>query len=87
LTKSKDEQRATRAKQLLDDELLNEALESLEADILEEWRNNKRTSDREELWHTLKGIDRFRTYLTIVLEKGSIEKQLAADYPNIRMFS
>jgi hypothetical protein len=68
--------RGEHAKRLLEDELLNEAFEEVERDIFDEWRktNSTQHSERAELFHTLKGLERLKGRLQAILDDALVAK-------------
>jgi len=58
------------ASELLDNPLLQETLKDIESAITEQWKNTKEHLVREELWFTLKGLDRFKMILESTVENG-----------------
>jgi len=68
--------RGEHAKRLLEDELLNEAFEEVERDIFDEWRktNSTQHSERAELFHTLKGLERLKARLQAILDDALVAK-------------
>ena len=68
--------RGEHAKRLLEDELLNEALEEVERDIFDEWRktNSTQHSERAELFHTLKGLERLKGRIQAILDDALVAK-------------
>jgi hypothetical protein len=59
---------------MLSDPLIEEALQSIEEVIIEQWMNTSDTSVREELWYTLSGMKHFTRYFRIAIEQGTLEK-------------
>ena len=60
------------AKRLLEDETLLGAFAAIEADIYMEWRTSPVGDDRarQDLFHTLKGLERLKTRLQAILDAG-----------------
>lgn len=60
------------AKRLLEDEVLQEAFAQVEADIYLEWRTSPVGDDRarQDLFHTLKGLERLKARLQATLDAG-----------------
>jgi hypothetical protein len=60
------------AKRLLEDETLLGAFAAVEADIYMEWRTSPVGDDRarQDLFHTLKGLERLKTRLQAILDAG-----------------
>ena len=69
-------QRGQRAKDLLADPLLSEALRVIQEALYESWVSSCDSADREEAWYTLKGLHRFELYLTTAMETGTYETTL-----------
>ena len=72
------EQRESRAKSLLSDELFNEAFNMLEQDIKDTWYRTSLsdTEARESLWLSLRLLERIRLHLTSIVETGEMAKNL-----------
>lgn len=66
--------RAEHAKRLLDDELLNEALEIIEKEVIAQWEAVpvRDTEGREELWKLYKTAKKFRGILHGVVNSGTL---------------
>jgi hypothetical protein len=73
-----DSARAARAKALLEDELLNEAFNLYEAEIMKRWRDTgtaeAETFKRERLWLAVNLIGKIRDHLKYVIENGKVAK-------------
>jgi len=63
---------AAHAKRLLEDHILLEAFEQVEADIYTEWRTSAVGDHqyRSDLFHTLKGLERLKARLQATLDAG-----------------
>ena len=72
------EQRESRARSLLSDELFNEAFTMLEQDIKDTWYRTSLgdTEARESLWLSLRLLERIRLHLTSIIETGEMAKKL-----------
>ena len=72
------EQRESRAKSLLSDELFNEAFNMLEQDIKDTWYRTSLsdTEAREQAWLSLRLLERIRLHLTSIIETGEMAKKL-----------
>jgi hypothetical protein len=72
------EQRESRARSLLSDELFNEAFNMLEQDIKDTWYRTSLgdTEARESLWLSLRLLERIRLHLTSIVETGEMAKKL-----------
>lgn len=72
----KQQDRGERAKRLLENELLNEALDKMEADITAAWQNSRADDDKGRynayLMHRL--MQNFRDHLTRIAQTGSDAK-------------
>ena len=70
--------RESRAKSLLSDELFNEAFDTLEKDITDAWNHTGiyDTEARENLWLSLRLLERIRLHLTSIVETGEMAKKL-----------
>jgi hypothetical protein len=70
----KDTARATRAKQLLEDELINEAFAGLEAAYINAWRTSIITdiNAREKLFLAINVVGKVREHLQTVVANGSL---------------
>ena len=64
--------RAAAAKRLLDDEVLAEALDDLRDELIRDWRNtaDDKTETRENVWRTLKALDRITAKLESYVNDG-----------------
>jgi hypothetical protein len=67
--------RGQRAKELMSDPLISEALQLIPDAIRDQWDETNDSSQREELWYTLQGFKRFAMYFNIVLENGMMAKR------------
>ena len=56
-------ERAQRVAALLDNQDVREAFETIERDILSEWRNAIDAAKREECWHDMSALMRLRARL------------------------
>lgn len=66
--------RAVRAKSLMDDPLLKEAFDRLDAEYVKAWREtNARDDDaRQRLWQAVNLVGKVRDHLAIVLANGKL---------------
>lgn len=69
-------QRGERAAQLLQDELIVEALETIEREYTEQWKNSpvRDVEGREKLFLMVKTAKKFRMELESVMETGQLAK-------------
>jgi hypothetical protein len=80
--------RAERARELLDEPLLREALEAIEAQCFEDWRTTtpRDVDSRERLWLMLQLGRRFRQHLESHIESGRLAKGRLAEIERERRF-
>jgi len=73
------ELREARAKNLLSDELFNEAFTTLETDIKDTWYRTSLndTEAREQAWLSLRLLERIRLHLTSIIESGDMARKLS----------
>ena len=73
-----DISRAARAGALLNDEMLNEAFEKLEAEYYNAWRATgaaeAETFKRERLWQAINLLGKVKDHLKHVVENGKVAK-------------
>lgn len=70
--------RGQRASELLNDPLLQEALQSIKNTLHDSWAETSDFAAREEMWYTLKGLLRFENYLEVTLENSKFDKAMLA---------
>lgn len=73
-------QRGEHAAALLQDELVVEALEAIEREYTEQWKNSPARDEagREKLWLMVKTAQKFRAELEAVLNTGKLAKATLA---------
>lgn len=73
--------RAQRARDLLNNDLLVEAFSVLNRTYLDAWRAApvRDTEGRESLWHMVKALDAFRGHLESAVETGRMAESQLAD--------
>ena len=83
-----DIRRGERARELLDEPLLREALEAIEAQCFEDWRTTspRDIDSRERLWLMLQLGRRFRQHLESHIESGRLAKGRLAEIERERRF-
>ena len=66
--------KAVRAQSLLDNELFNEALETLRSDLLKAWENTppRDTDGRERCWNAIQQLGKLKGYFETVLRDGKM---------------
>jgi len=71
--------RADHAKRLLEDTLLTEVFDAVEAAAIGVWRSTKTTQaeEREIAWQSLKAVERVRNTLSGIVDNGLIEAKRA----------
>ena len=77
-----NELREEKANRLLNDELFNEALDTLEKNLRDTWYNTSVGDHeaREQCWLSLRLLERIRLHLTSIIETGEMAKKLQ-EYP------
>lgn len=75
--------RAKNAQQLLENPLLNEALDEIEGEALKAWKGTRLddTANRERLWMQVKAAQRVREVLQGAVDNGRFEAGRAARTP------
>lgn len=70
-------ERAARAQRLLDDELLQEAFKSMDAEFIEKWRVTpvRDTEARERLWQAVNIVSLVRDYLGRAIINGRVAQR------------
>ena len=73
-----NELREEHAKRLLTDKLFNEAFETLEKNLLNSWHSSgvSELEAREQIWLSLRLLERIRLHLTSIVETGDMAKKL-----------
>ncbi len=63
-----------RAKQLLNDELLNRAIDDIELQYIDAWKKTgiSDADEREKLWHAYKAVEAFRIHLRTTVDSGTV---------------
>ena len=80
-----DEQRVSRAKNLLNDPLFNEAFDVLRKDLMNRWESSGSTEleARESIWLAMRLLDRIHTHISSVVETGHMNEILDKQHPFI----
>jgi hypothetical protein len=70
----RDNSRAQKAKDLLENELLNEAIATLEADLIRAWKATpaRDTEGRERCWTAVQQVGNLKGYLEAVMRDGQL---------------
>ena len=73
-----NEIREAQAKRLLDDDLLKEAFDTLEKDIMDTWVASGVDDGRarETCWLSIRLLSRIKVHLTSIVETGEMAKKL-----------
>lgn len=74
-------ERASRAKALAEDPLLQEAFASLENEMMAVWAGSRMdaTAERERVWVLMKAIARFKHHLATVISDGKVSNAVLND--------
>jgi phosphomevalonate kinase len=80
-----DEQRVSRAKNLLNDPLFNEAFDVLRKDLMNRWDSSGSTEleARESIWLAMRLLDRIHTHISSIVETGHMNEILDKQHPFI----
>ena len=70
----RDLDRAARADRLINDELLQEGFDKIEAEYIAFWRDSAvlNTEGREKIWQGLQILGKVKNHLAVVLRDGAI---------------
>ena len=80
-----DEYREEKAKNLLSNELFNEAFEVIRKDLMNRWSASGSTEleARESIWLAMRLLDRLYGHITSIVETGHMNKILDKQHPFI----
>ena len=80
-----DEYREEKAKNLLSNELFNEAFDVLRKDLMSRWEASGSTEleARESIWLAMRLLDRLYGHITSIVETGHMNKMLDKQHPFI----
>ncbi len=80
-----DEYREEKAKNLLNNELFNEAFDVLRKDLMSRWEASGSTEleARESIWLAMRLLDRLYGHITSIVETGHMNKVLEKQHPFI----
>lgn len=75
MTKEQLKTRADHARRLLNDELLNEMFDEIEADIFQSWKNSTvhDYDTRTDMFFLLKAVDALKTRLRATIDEGVLQ--------------
>ena len=73
-----NELREEHARRILNDKLFVEAFETLEKNILDSWKSSgvSELEAREQIWLSLRLLERIRLHITSIVETGDMAKKL-----------
>ena len=79
------EEREIRAKNLLQNELFNEAFETLRIELLGQWEQSgsHNIDQRESIWLAVRLLEKIRGHITSIVETGHMAKVLEKQHPYI----
>ena len=80
-----DEYREEKAKNLLSNELFNEAFDVLRKDLMTRWESSGSTEleARESIWLAMRLLDRIHGHIQSIVETGHMNKMLEKQHPFI----
>ncbi len=80
-----DEYREEKAKNLLSNELFNEAFDVIRKDLMDRWSASGSTEleARESIWLAMRLLDRLYGHITSIVETGHMNKVLEKQHPFI----
>ena len=78
-------ERELRAKNLLENELFNEAFEVLKKELLSQWEQSgsHNIDQRESIWLAVRLLEKIRGHITSIVETGHMAKILEKQHPYI----
>jgi len=79
------EERELKAKNLLENELLTEAFETLRIELLGQWEHSgsHNLDQRESIWLAVRLLEKIRGHITSIVETGHMAKILDKQHPYI----
>lgn len=80
--------RALRARQLMEEPLIVEVFETIETQILEQWKSApaRDSEGREKLWMMMKLTDRLKLHFVSILESGQLADAQMLEQEKINAF-
>ena len=80
-----NEERELRAKNLLQNELFNEAFETLRIELLGQWEQggSHNIDQRESIWLAVRLLEKIGGHITSIVETGHMAKILDKQHPYI----
>ncbi len=73
------EQKGQAAKNFLAHPIVQLTLDEIEEQLHELWASSNEATERDELWYTLKGLNRFKILLDSHVQNASFESQEKSD--------
>ncbi len=73
-TRQQELERATQARQILENPIWVEAVETIERDIRTGWETAQDTDTREAMWHRLQAFTALQAMIRAVFKTGTIER-------------
>lgn len=82
MSREQDVIRASRAKQLLDDPMIQEAFAEVEKKMTEAWRKSPITDveARERCFRVLVGLDAFKAFFEIAIQNGVVAEYQVSEF-------
>ena len=80
-----DDHREERAKNLLQNELFNEAFDVLRKDLMDRWNasGSSELEARESIWLAMRLLDKLYGHITSIVETGHMNKVMSQQQPFI----
>ena len=81
----KNSERELRAKNLLENELFNEAFEVLKKELLSQWEQSgsQNSDQRESIWLAVRLLEKIKGHISSIVETGHMAKILEKQHPYI----
>ena len=79
------QQREEHAKRLLNDELLQEAFDTLREELMNRWSHSGSTDleARESIWLAIRLLDKIDSHIKSIVETGHMAKMMEKQHPYI----
>lgn len=80
-----DKRREEHAQRLLNDELFDEAFETLKKDLMDRWHNSgsNESETRESIWLAIRLLEKVRGHIESIVETGRMSEILDKQHPII----
>jgi hypothetical protein len=69
-----------KVKVTFNDPIIQEAFDSCKLAMHSVWAESTNWETREELWNQLQGLERVKTWFSVAIEQGDVEKQMQEEY-------